>query len=71
MSKIEKVWSRNVVKCGKYSLAKFADFVYICIGPKMVAISARNIQKYTKFANFARLYFTHFTTFHNQTLQFY
>ena len=22
---------RNVVKCGKYSLAKFANFVYFCI----------------------------------------
>jgi hypothetical protein len=27
------------------------------------------IQKYTKFANFARLYFPYFTTFRNQTLQ--
>jgi hypothetical protein len=26
------------------------------------------IQKYTKFANFARLYCPHFTTFRNQTL---
>jgi hypothetical protein len=26
-----KVWLRNVVKCGKYSLAKFANFVYFCI----------------------------------------
>jgi hypothetical protein len=39
-------------------------------GPKMIAISARNIQKHTKFANFARLYFPHFTTLRNQTLQF-
>ena len=29
------------------------------------------IQMYTKFAKFARLYFLQFTTFHNQTLQFY
>ena len=29
------------------------------------------IQKYTEFANIARLYFLHFTTFRNQTLQFY
>ena len=29
------------------------------------------IQKYTKFANFAGLYFPHFTTFRDQTLQFY
>ena len=29
------------------------------------------IQKYTKFANFAGLYFSHFTTFRDQTLQFY
>ena len=26
-----KVWWRNVVKDGKYSRAKFANFVYICI----------------------------------------
>ena len=39
-------------------------------GPKMIAIS-HAIQKYTKFANFARPYFPHFTTFRNQTLQFY
>jgi hypothetical protein len=29
------------------------------------------MQIYTKFANFAGLYFPHFTTFRNQTLQFY
>jgi hypothetical protein len=40
------------------------------LGKEMVAISARK-QKYTKFANFARLYFPHFTTFRNQTLQIY
>jgi hypothetical protein len=33
--------------------------------PKMVTISARN-KTYTKFANFARLYFPSFTTFRNQ-----
>jgi hypothetical protein len=27
MSIVAKVWLRNVVKCGKYSLAKFANFV--------------------------------------------
>jgi hypothetical protein len=26
-----KVWLRNVVKCGKYSPAKFPNFVLICI----------------------------------------
>ena len=29
------------------------------------------IQTYTKFANFARLYFPSFTTFRNRILQFY
>jgi hypothetical protein len=52
---------RNVVKCGKYSLAKFVNFVYFCIAcgncyyfrPKLnvVGISAHN----TKFANFASI----------------
>ena len=37
----------------------------------MVQTSARNIQKYTKFAEFEVLYFPHFTTFRDQTLQFY
>jgi hypothetical protein len=45
------MWLRNVVKLGKYSLGKFANFVYVCIvraeiatifGSKMVTISARN-----------------------------
>ena len=31
----------------------------------------RVIQKYRKFANFAGLYFRHFTTFRNETLEFY
>ena len=29
------------------------------------------IQKYTKFANFASVYFSYFTTFRHQTWQFY
>jgi hypothetical protein len=32
---------------------------------------ARAVQTYTKFANFARLYFPSFTTFSSQILQFY
>ena len=31
MSTITQFWLRNVVKSGKYSPAKFANFVYICI----------------------------------------
>ena len=31
---------------------------------------SRKIQNYRKFADFARLYFPYFRTFHNQTLQF-
>ena len=32
ISKIARfAWLRNVVKLGKYSLAKFANFVYVCI----------------------------------------
>ena len=40
-------------------------------GLKVVILSAGIIQKYTKVANFARLYFPHFTTFRDLTLQFY
>jgi hypothetical protein len=35
--------------------------------PKVVIFTARN----TKFANFTGAYFLHFTTFSNQSLQFY
>ena len=31
ISKVCKIWLRNVVKCGKYILAKFENFVYVCI----------------------------------------
>ncbi len=45
-----KIWLKNVVMCGKYSLAKFANFLIIVLrakivttfGSKMVTISARN-----------------------------
>jgi hypothetical protein len=58
---------QNVVKCGKYSLANFANFVYFCVAcgncyRKWLQFP-HAIQKYTRFANFARLYFPHFTTF--------
>jgi hypothetical protein len=55
MSKIATVWLRNVVKCGKYSFAKFAIFVYTFVlraeiatifGPNVVAISARDTKVY-------------------------
>jgi hypothetical protein len=65
--------------CGKDSPARFANFVLICITRgKMHHIWAESgafspcvIQINTKFANFAGLYFPHFTTFRCQTLQFY
>jgi hypothetical protein len=44
-----------------------AEIVTI-FGSKMVTISARNIQTYTKYANLPRLYFPYFTTFRNQIL---
>jgi hypothetical protein len=75
-----KIWLRKFVKYRKYSLVKFAYFQYVCITcgncytifePKMVTISARNTNILKIYANFARLYFLYFTTFHNQILQFY
>ena len=63
---------------------KFANFVYIKITifepkvgkitifePKVVIFTARNTDIYKKFANFTGLSFLHFTTFSNQSLQFY
>jgi hypothetical protein len=54
ISKIAKFWLRNVVKLGKYSLAKFAYFVSVVLRaeivtifePKMLTISARNTNIY-------------------------
>ena len=40
------------------------------IDTKMVVFRVRNTFV-NKFANLARLYFPHFTSFHNQTWQFY
>ena len=34
-----KVWLQNVVKCGKYSPVKFANFVYFCITRGKVSLS--------------------------------
>ena len=58
---------------------KIVNFVYFCITHgKFIPISRKRyinfprvIQKCTKFANFAGLYFPHFKTFCDQTLQFY
>ena len=60
---------RNVLKYEKYSLAKFATFVRICI--TCGKTFSRVIQTYANFANFAGLYFSYFTAFYHQTLQFY
>ena len=54
--------------CGKYSLVLRAEIVNH-FRLKMV-ISARIIQKYTKFANFVRLYISVFLI-HDQVLEFY
>ena len=66
-------------KDGKYTLAKFANFVYFCIthGKALpLPVNFRHfvvsvIQKYTKFANFASVYFPYFTIFRHQTWQFH
>ena len=66
---------RNFVQFGKYSLAKFAKFLYICItrgkaycfptkfDSNVVGLS----QMYTNFENIAWVCFPYFTTFRNQT----
>ena len=73
------VWLRNVVKYRKYTLAKFAIFLCIksitrgkaCHLPpfstQMWQARPRVIQIYLNFRNFARLYFSYFTTFRKQT----
>ena len=39
--------------------------------PKVVIFTARNTNNFTKLANFTGPYILHFTTFSNQSLQFY
>ena len=39
--------------------------------PRKLSLFPRVVQIYTKFENFARLYFSYFTTFRHQTLKFY
>jgi hypothetical protein len=64
--KLQSFCLRNVVKYGKYSPVKLANLSRKwCIFPRVIL-------KYSKFANFTRLYFPYFTTFRNhETLQFY
>ena len=56
-------------------------YIFVLRGEKVTIFAAilaqkwklfpRVIQMYTKFANFAGLYFPYFTTFRHQTLPFY
>ena len=70
---------QNIIKCGKYSPVKLANFVYFCItqgkalplcGNVVANAFSCVIQKCTKFANFTLLYFRHFRIFYNQTSPF-
>ena len=73
-----KISLKNVVMRGKYSFAKFANFLIIVLRaeiatifePKVVTISTRNTIM-GKYANFVRLYFPHITTFFKQILEYY
>ena len=58
LAKLQNFGNEMIKKSEKYNLVKFADFV---------AIVLCAIQTYTKFGNFARLYFPHFTVFRNET----
>ena len=65
----------NLVKCVKYSLVNFSNFVYILHFDVphfdvVVSLFARNTKVNTEFANFTGLYLTHFTIFCNQTGNF-
>jgi hypothetical protein len=73
---------RIFVKCGKYSPVKFSiEFCIICITrgkitifeSKVVIFTARSNTNslYTIFSNFIKLCFPHFTSFSNQSLQYY
>jgi hypothetical protein len=77
--KISKIAKLSLVaKCCKIrkiqpcEVSKVLRAVKITIfEPKVVIFTARVILKYSKFANFTGAYFPYFTTFRNQTLQFY
>jgi hypothetical protein len=62
------------------NILKFSNFVLVNLyyarenaplSAQMWCISPRVIQINTKFAKFAGVYLSHFTTLHGQTLQFY
>ena len=78
------VWLQNGVKNYVDNIAlRSSHILYIFVlraikitifEPEVVIFPACNTStniQYTKFANFAGLYFPHFTTFRNQTLQSY
>ena len=77
-----QVWFRNIVKHGKYTLVKFANFVYFCTTrgkalPHLPKFTFNGkafpcvIQKFKKFANFASLHFLYLSIFRHQIWQFY
>ena len=76
MEKFCKIWQlkMHVVKTGKYSPVKFANFLCLYYAwkslpflPQMWKTFPRMIQIYPKFANFVEMYFPVFTAFPSQT----
>ena len=61
---------KNEIHHHSYTFVLRAE-VCTTFGSKVGQISARIIQEHTKFAKFAGLYFPHFTTFRDQSLQFH
>ena len=64
---VAKLWSKNLVKYGKYSLAKFVSDVFVLQAEKVTVLTAKTVtfsarDTSTSNANFARLYFPHFIT---------
>ena len=74
-----EVWLQNIVRCGKYSPVKFANFVYFCIMRGIlksdfemrVHFSAHNTKVYKIRKLHRTRCFPRFTMFCNQTLQVY
>jgi hypothetical protein len=74
MSKIAKFCCEMLLDAENIALQSLQILYTFVLRAEIATIFSPNvvaISKYTKFAKFARLYFPHFTTFRNQTLQFY
>ena len=66
--KMRKIWH---FKCSKFCILLYCVQKFAPLSAQKWCTFLHIIQKHTKFAKFAGLYSPHYTTFRDQTLQFY